>query len=455
MGASSKKDRLKDVKVKPPDKSAAIRYVKNEVDVNEMVPPGVVEQSSATIYRARRKTNASGAVATGIGKAEWKMEGRGFRVKNRARKIMAHSCPMDAEGYYDNSGIEEETEIESGSEGVWESDSSNQQNNRKESIKVVYANIKHVQSGEKHSVASENHIPSGNTAYLSKNWENSKLGEEMLSPNTELKDITNQMRSANPTIVISDIAGQGLSSSIDCNDGSARSGLDGFDPKGSGKMVNKESGMVYEEFIQGVGFSFLKNDKQSQLKNDSKLKSVEIDMDNGGIASNEAEVYWDENGNLINTKEGVSESEKEMKDGKEEVIPVSLKNMMGTVINSINLEPSILGEAGKGGKSLSNGEASEVHVVAESGKVNLSNSYAGVLKGKMHKGKIDVKFILGEDGNEDGPVIIPIENLKKASIPYSNTLYGYLIDKKLSFPVIQKELRRMWKNVGLEEIFMK
>lgn len=35
-----------------------------------------------------------------------------------------------------------------------------------------------------------------------------------------------------------------------------------------------------------------------------------------------------------------------------------------------------------------------------------------------------------------------------------NTLYGYMIDKKLAFPVIQKEVRRLWKNVGLEEVFM-
>ena len=43
MGASSKQDCLKDVKVKPLDWSAAIRYVKMKVDVNEMVPPGVIE----------------------------------------------------------------------------------------------------------------------------------------------------------------------------------------------------------------------------------------------------------------------------------------------------------------------------------------------------------------------------------------------------------------------------
>lgn len=76
MAASSKPDRLKEVKVKPPDKSVVVRYGRIEVDLNEMVPPSVIEQSSAAIFRARRKPSATGAVTTGIGKAEWKMESK-------------------------------------------------------------------------------------------------------------------------------------------------------------------------------------------------------------------------------------------------------------------------------------------------------------------------------------------------------------------------------------------
>ena len=68
MGASSKPDRLKDVKVKPPDKSVVVRYSRSDVDVNEMVPPGVIEKTSAALYRARHKPTVTGAVATGIGK---------------------------------------------------------------------------------------------------------------------------------------------------------------------------------------------------------------------------------------------------------------------------------------------------------------------------------------------------------------------------------------------------
>ncbi|KAL7609768.1 hypothetical protein Lser_V15G13464 [Lactuca serriola] len=123
MGASSKADRLKEVKVKPPDKSAAARYVRTEVDVKELVPPGVIDQSSATIYKARRKPSVSAAVASGIGKVEWKMEGKAFRVKNRARKLVDGISLMDAEEYYNEEGTKEETEDDLESVSTWESDS--------------------------------------------------------------------------------------------------------------------------------------------------------------------------------------------------------------------------------------------------------------------------------------------------------------------------------------------
>lgn len=118
MGVSSKTDRLKEVKVKPPDKSAIVRYVRTEVDVNELVPPRVIDQTSATIYKARRKPTATGAVAMGIGKAEWKLEGKAFKVKNRARKLVDISSPMDAVEYYEEDATEEETEGDSVSESA-------------------------------------------------------------------------------------------------------------------------------------------------------------------------------------------------------------------------------------------------------------------------------------------------------------------------------------------------
>lgn len=53
-------------------------------------------------------------------------------MKNRARKTMDNTSPLDAEGYYDNSV----TELESASKEIWESDSSKQMIDNMESSKV-------------------------------------------------------------------------------------------------------------------------------------------------------------------------------------------------------------------------------------------------------------------------------------------------------------------------------
>ena len=123
MGASSKSDRLKDVKVKPPDKSAAVRYTKTEMEVKDIIPPGVIEQSSAMIYKARRKPSATRAVASGISKAEWKREGKAFRVKNRVRKLVDGLTSMDAEDYDYEEGFEEASGDDLESVSAWDSNS--------------------------------------------------------------------------------------------------------------------------------------------------------------------------------------------------------------------------------------------------------------------------------------------------------------------------------------------
>ena len=166
MGASSKSDRLKEVKVKPPDKSATVRYTKAEVEVNDLVPPGVIEQSSATIYKARRKPSVTGAAASGISNAEWKIEGKAFRIKSRARKKKDGLSPMDAEEYYNEDGTEEETEEDSEAVSAWESDSNISIPGTDDKEK----DLKKGSSGDSKKVRSQVvAIPSGNTANLMKN----------------------------------------------------------------------------------------------------------------------------------------------------------------------------------------------------------------------------------------------------------------------------------------------
>ncbi|CAH1436138.1 unnamed protein product [Lactuca virosa] len=439
MGASSKADRLKEVKVKPPDKSVAVQYVWTEVDVKDLVPPGVIDQSSATIYKARRKPSASGAVASGIGKAEWKMEGKAFRVKNRARKIVDGISPIDAKEYYTEEANEEETEDDSESVSAWESDSNS-------SIPGNDSNMKGLKdggSGELKTIGVQVvSIPSGNTANLLKNWDGSKVNDELLSPSSELKSVTSEMIRVNPNIDVIDVNKPVCPDLVDDEVEKSKS-------NGDKKVISNE------EFIPGVGFQFLNELKVETPKRkdlDSKLnQEMDVDMSNLNKQVNEEGDDSEDDGS--SEEDGEDESSEDESSEDEEIVmeeevntkmskEPSLKMKSGTVINSINMLPSILGDANSCKK------------VDGDSQGNLLNSYAGVLKGNRHKGKIDVKFIPGEKGKEEGPVIIPIENLKKASIPYTNTLYGYMIDKKLAFPVIQQEVRRLWKNVGLEEIFM-
>lgn len=170
------------------------------------------------------------------------------------------------------------------------------------------------------------------------------------------------------------------------------------------------------------------------------------------------QVIWNESGSVIVESESDSSDEEDLIDdgkgnGKENLESLGFLKA-GSVINSINLEPSILGDGKKINKGVVDGKIGYDREQVELGIDTKMQPFVGVLKGKVHRGKIDVKFMPQVDGNADGPVIIPIENLKKASLPYSNTLCGYLLDKRISFPAVQKELKRIWRNCGLEDMFM-
>ncbi|CAI9281274.1 unnamed protein product [Lactuca saligna] len=115
MGASSKQDRLKDVKVKHPDKGAVGRFVRIE-------------------------PSATGAVVSGIGKSEWKLVGL-HKARNPNRGDSLLRTPVDVEDYYVDDVTEEEKEDVSESDGVWESDSSASRVACQASIKGSSSNV--------------------------------------------------------------------------------------------------------------------------------------------------------------------------------------------------------------------------------------------------------------------------------------------------------------------------
>ncbi|KAL7588209.1 hypothetical protein Lser_V15G40702 [Lactuca serriola] len=138
MGASSKHDRLKDVKLKTPDKAASL----------------------STIYRARRKPSATGVVVSGIGKAEWKLEGL-YKARKPNRGDFLLRTPMDAEDYYMDDVTEEEREDVLESDGVWESDSSASRVACEASIKGSSSNVMDEVTKNFPPIIHEDSIPSG------------------------------------------------------------------------------------------------------------------------------------------------------------------------------------------------------------------------------------------------------------------------------------------------------
>ncbi|KAL7614185.1 hypothetical protein Lser_V15G06122 [Lactuca serriola] len=174
---------------------------------------------------------------------------------------------------------------------------------------------------------------------------------------------------------------------------------------------------------------------------------------------------WDDSGNVVVESDADSDVELSKEEGEvKDCAPLGkisdeylILQKAATVINIINLEPSLLGDANKGRQVMdaSNYEGEKISIdPIDKDIVSNKLSYAGVLNGRTHKGKLRVKYIPSTDGSDEGPVVLPIDNLKKASIPFLNTLYGYLLDKKIGFPVIRSEVRKMWKNMGLENVFM-
>ena len=389
MGASSKGDRNKEVKVKPSDKSATVRYVRTEVDVNELVPPGVLDKSSAMIYKAHRKPSVSGAVASGIGKAEWKMEGKAFRVKNRARKVVEGMSPMEVVECYDEGDAEDEADEELEAVTTWESDASG-------SVLGNDTTRKGLEDGDivklKEAKIQVVSIPSGNTANLLKNWGGSKVNEELMNPNLELKMATNHMIRDNPNISVNEDTN---SVNLEIDDYYVeKSRVVGID-KNEKKDIIKGNKII-EEFIPGVGFSFLNETREETIEKigteNNQNQNMELDL-----SYLNKQVNWKEDGVAIfgsaeedNEKESSEdESSKEgeivmeERDNSKLNSEVNAKVSSGTVINSINFLPSLLGNANNMNKKTGNDQE------------KLKNSYAGVLKGNRHKGKIDVKFIPG------------------------------------------------------------
>ncbi|KAJ9542248.1 hypothetical protein OSB04_028754 [Centaurea solstitialis] len=94
--------------------------------------------------------------------------------------------------------------------------------------------------------------------------------------------------------------------------------------------------------------------------------------------------------------------------------------------------------------------------LASSGTVTselAGSSYASILKDATSSSGNDLSFFpLAEKSSSK--IELPLELLKKASITYQNTLYGYFLGPRLYFPTVVKEVKKLWGKMGFQEAMM-
>ena len=136
-------------------------------------------------------------------------------------------------------------------------------------------------------------IPTGNTVLLTKNWDGSNTGDEALSPIVDVKHITCHKMSVNHSI-----AGSVEYRDVSTNGNTMKSGND------SGEMNDKEkNGIGFEEFVPGVGFSFLRDVNMNHEEMEDKANFSELVKGIEEYDNEKPNLFWNEEGNLINSKE--------------------------------------------------------------------------------------------------------------------------------------------------------
>ncbi|CAI9265025.1 unnamed protein product [Lactuca saligna] len=262
--------------------------------------------------------------------------------------------PIDVDDYYVDDVTEKEKEDVSESNDVWDSDSS--------ALRVAYqASIK------------------GSSSYVTE--EVPKDAVMISSPNFDLNQVKRHMINVSPSIVVS------IDYSLEKDMNGDQDDFVGN--SGKSKVLNQEDKWMNDlenEFIPGIGFKFL----------------CDVTMERGNSVENNGEFdylnkscKWHDNGNVaVESDVELSKEEGEIKNNGPHA-KCSDKNLTlkktATNINSINLEPSILGDASKRRQDIdaSNYKGEKIFIDAKDKDDSVQKmSYAGVLNGTTHKGKL-------------------------------------------------------------------
>nr|GEW46638.1 hypothetical protein [Tanacetum cinerariifolium]GEW50942.1 hypothetical protein [Tanacetum cinerariifolium] len=87
-------------------------------------------------------------------------------------------------------------------------------------------------------------------------------------------------------------------------------------------------------------------------------------------------------------------------------------------------------------------------------QASVKQSFASALHDKPVKKFVNIKEMRSESKVNDATVTLPIEAVEAVNARFTNTLYGYFIDNRLAFPLVENYVKHTWAKYGLKRIQM-
>ncbi|GJT14599.1 hypothetical protein Tco_0861641 [Tanacetum coccineum] len=84
----------------------------------------------------------------------------------------------------------------------------------------------------------------------------------------------------------------------------------------------------------------------------------------------------------------------------------------------------------------------------------IKNSFVSVLQDNTFKKTVKLSKLHNEEVVEGVAIAIPIAAIEEVSARFENTLYGYIIGKRLAFPLVETYVKNTWAKYGLERVML-
>ncbi|GKD30746.1 zinc knuckle CX2CX4HX4C containing protein [Tanacetum coccineum] len=117
-----------------------------------------------------------------------------------------------------------------------------------------------------------------------------------------------------------------------------------------------------------------------------------------------------------------------------------IKRLDNNDVSNVNQEPIVR-------VSYLNMEKSTINVHGV--ETTVSSSFAFVLQQNNNKKTVAVSELRNDEQVEGAAVVIPMSAIEEVSSAFDNTLYGYYIGKRLTFPLVENYVKNTWAKFGL------